>query len=1203
MGYRYSDDFSFYDENCKPYNISIEKNSDLQHLHSTVRGDGYHVLVNGNRHFAKTPALKNFRMVLEFAVTPLLLLQKSMKFHVPGFILFFRYDRFSRTGYAVECLFHEECVSAELFRCGPAFRESCGERVEAAFDSSATGGVFEAALDVNDNVFGLSVNGARLETHDHGNAFPSPGAAGLDKTHYAGELVVKRIEICSEETPGLKEIISPFAIELPSVHGMSAPYRFEAGISQYAGGPYELGISLSGGIKDRPERGQCGKQWTHEIDRLRNPYLRLDSPEGEIGTVILQNGLMTLLDREEQRYWTTGRYPQPEWPLRRKALFEYLPPAKDIVFSAGYDYFENKPQIFLGGGPFEAMAGADGKIFYSGPPLREGKAAVKVASPADKIIVSKIPEYVEDRERAVNHARKNHYFFEHEKCLFQLAVYYRGDSYDPGEFRVVARAETVFGETLQNAAAVSGEGLSRPEVFNGELGIDRVSCTVEVLGFLKTGVYRLAVKVTAGIRPVHDEKIVFEVLSGDPGAPSPPEASGLPLLFSIPNEIKYLETDAFDPRAEEAGYMHYIGMSCFYPEYGRKKRIWELLGIYRRKWLLSITSRTTPGDLSIEGNSDIIKHCDYLQIPSDDTPHGRYELWQREMYRGKLLELLIEFFRENPDILASMKTVTLDALTGALGSGDYIGEEEFKDIVGSCWQRWLGFFARWLAGVSEAKELKLKAVNSNIKDGPGYFLSLYVAKNRSGYSLRHLGFSEEVAKHFEGFWQFEDYPYACGYSIVRGTFLIMTSKMHHPSLKIFPEIYSTLLDGCNDGAVAHAHPPFGFYELPPQMVRERIYEYAFAACWLSGGKFRFWEDNGFHFRVHSREAFDELLAAWGNVLKHRPERPVRTACFLADAGLIATHPDYYEENCKLFSVSKNVNNTGEEFLAYIYGRSRDAGLPAGFAAGMAEMENLRPGMADLLVLPPLNRDAPAGLIENIRRLHKSGVNLICSEEACGLEDIFGLEPLEKPVNVAKIKIAREYAPGPGHPGEEPASHKLCRALYGVRDAEIILSGAGDAAGEYDIPVLSVRRTERGSAAFFNIPPTVVMRDSFLERYVIGQECLSELVREAAVAVLNELSDPVARAKGARVIAFYDSAGRLVIAVEEESVFSRKDVREYPRCVFVEINRPSVKDEDISCDRPFSVFSRTGGRIVLRLLLGRYESALITVDKRGPRARN
>jgi hypothetical protein len=77
---------------------------------------------------------------------------------------------------------------------------------------------------------------------------------------------------------------------------------------------------------------------------------------------------------------------------------------------------------------------------------------------------------------------------------------------------------------------------------------------------------------------------------------------------------------------------------------------------------------------------------------------------------------------------------------------------------------------------------------------------------------------------------------------------------------MFPEFYTRSLEGCPDGAVYRANPPFGLIpNIPTSMHRKRILEYVYGAVWHNEEGFDYWRDYGFHTRTWSQEEFEALV--------------------------------------------------------------------------------------------------------------------------------------------------------------------------------------------------------------------------------------------------------------------------------------------------------------------------------------------------------
>lgn len=1196
MSYRFEADFSFSDERGKPYDLLLEQNSDFDHRHSVVKNGEYHVLIPGNKHLARTPSVKNFKTRFKLKIdTPRF--DDSCKFFEYGFRFFFRYDRHLKDGYLLEGLVSDKSILSNLFSINSRNQRTVLEKTEIPIPAGFNRSRLNCVVDVKENRIGISLNGVGVEITDAKNSFPRAGMIGLDRGFYHGELTVEKWSMSSAEKMARSRIAGPLTIEIPRDHGMSVAYRYVLNLFQYENGPYALDIKLSGGIKDRPERVKGGHAWCHEMDRLTSPYVRLDSPAGECRNIILRRGAMTLLDPEEKRPWLPRLYEDIPWPLKRTVCLDSLPDPDSLAFAAGYEFFENDPMNFLAGGPLEVLCDSRGRVLYHGPSVRRGKIAVSVKSPEDKLICLRIPEDIPGREQALVHARRNHYFFEKEKIRFSLHAQYQSELFFSWEFQLSARVENVYGDSVGKEIRLSAvaEGAGPENLLKEKLDIAGRLWNVEMDGCLDTGVYHLVVTVLLGNRRVYDHTVVFEILSEAPDAPPPPIASGLPMLFSDTSEIQYLERNAFDPWSEMAGAMHYYSI-CYFPipAYARKKQIWKLLKVYHRKWLLSITERTVGGDLSVEKNADIIEQCDFLQIPFEGTRTGRYDLWKFDTYRNEVLEILADFLRLNPEDAGNLKVLSPALVDQVKVRKTYLPEEALMDLVDHCWQKWLAYFSGRLAEIYRTQHDKIKKINSRIGRSAGGPFPLYASHHKSAYFMSYYGHHPlgGTEKYCDGFWQFEDYPYSCGYPNTRAIFPMLTLKLHYSRWRLFPEVYADLWDGCNDGAVSQAHPPYGLYELPDATIKLRIYEYAFSVVWFKEGKFHFWNDYGFQFRNHRKEHFAVLLSAWRNVLKHQPVRPVRTTCFLHDLDLIAAHPDHYEKNCNIHTPWKDVFNTAEEALAYSYEAARNAGLSAGFAVSLEGLKSLSSEHMDLLVIPPLPQGLTREHLDAIRELHRQGVNLIGFETVPGLEDLFGVKVRDAAVPIRKIGFALEYSARVGGPAAECDEHELCRSRYESAGAASILLGAETAVGRLEIPVLLTHETPWGRTAFFNLPPTVVNREAMVEKVGYGQECISAVIRDSFRYLLRRLSRPGVSAAEAKVIAFHDAVGDLVTVVEDDSPIYGDDA-EYPRAILLRMELPGIENRFIECDRDYSVAHQEPGRLVIRLFLGKYESAVFT----------
>jgi hypothetical protein len=302
---------------------------------------------------------------------------------------------------------------------------------------------------------------------------------------------------------------------------------------------------------------------------------------------------------------------------------------------------------------------------------------------------------------------------------------------------------------------------------------------------------------------------------------APPLASGLPFLYSTPNEDRYLERDSFDPwnPMPSCDIEHYFSCSTFTPAVGIKRKVWEAIAPFNRKWFMWLDSRTAnPWDynLYIEG----VKNADYMQY---QLPHVeyRYDLWKLENYSSGVLDILHEFLSLNPQIAEDIaytkecNEFTVDNLTKLLKNYQ---------------EEWYGFACKKTREIFLEQNKTFTKLNAKFKRSYYGPFSVYTSPYKTYNVMKHFGLDAkyDVSELYTGFMQFEDYPFSCSYPVYRGAFAAMTIKLHQPKLKLYPEVYGCKsYGGCPDGLVAFANPPLGVYVMPEYFLVTQCYEYAF----------------------------------------------------------------------------------------------------------------------------------------------------------------------------------------------------------------------------------------------------------------------------------------------------------------------------------------------------------------------------------------
>ena len=447
--------------------------------------------------------------------------------------------------------------------------------------------------------------------------------------------------------------------------------------------------------------------------------------------------------------------------------------------------------------------------------------------------------------------------------------------------------------------------------------------------------------------------------------------------------------------------------------------------------------------------------------------------------------------------------------------------------------------------------------------------------------MRSFAMNADVAKHYKGFFQFEDYPFACNYGLARGVFSLAACKKVFPTTNIYPEIYTIGHMGCPDCAVSSAFPPFGvFMHNPPIRIKRRIFEYAFATGWHDEDGFHFWRDYGFQACNFDVERYGVLLSSWPVVRDHPPVKPLKATAFISSSECCRKSksiagPLEFEDWCYQAGVFK----TSEECIAFAYETARESGLQAGFQSSLESLNKLNADDIDLLVLPSLAGATDEDL-NNIRKLHKEGVNLLGFEDVTGLEDLFGVEEVEK-VRVHNLRAVK------GNQAfcdrltsfEEYTDHFACEGKYKAKTASVLIDA--------EIPILLTQTTATGKTALFNVPPTVVRRDQFVQRISYGRQSVSKLINSATAAVIADLSDAAVKTTAGELIAFEAEGGESVVILENIST----DTAISPR---VRIRKRNRNEHIQSCDALYQVLAENDSEISLCLKLEAELTAVIVI---------
>ena len=1151
--YRYANDFTVRDEAGRAEGIEVERPTTYSHRHGTVDEDGYRVLVNGAKHVLSTPKLRDFRFESDLSIKPL-----RQDFEV-GVRLLYRYDRDSRRFGEVKFYWLKDlefCI------------ESDGELVFSRKD---------AKLPPLKGELVLEVRGTRATGTFFGQDFAFDVPAGVPERGYLAfdtcfspglQATFRRVEVVSPDRIS-RTHVRDWHLELSCVQGLQEPLRYDLTQHRLSTGETEFTARLSGGVMDRGPRIQTGgKEWCSILERLTTPYVRFESEGRELSNRLFFSGTKTLYDRQlvdELKHRTAAYYlPKVDWPIGRTWIFREFP--EKFTVAAGYEYAMVNPWRFAENGPWELIADQDGKTVYEGGSLRQGRTAVRILPVADPSIVARVPQDVAKREKALKHAATCGYFSEKTVPSFTVSYALRKGDFAAEEVDCRTELTTVFGDKVCEVRT----GEAKVEEIDG--GFVRVSYPVTAEKALPVGVYHLTATDRLQSAEPRRETFVFEVLPDDPNGPCPPVASGLPTLYAIPNEIKYLESSALDPWADFAGMGHYYTIDEHYPDVGLQLGVDRFYPLYRRKWWPNMGGRNGgPEHLESPGTEELVRRAQMIQPAGFKGGHmARFDFMMAGAYRGDQLKILADFVRERRP---AAKLLTPEGLAKHEAENTGLSKDEFRELVETCWDEFLDYARPRVAAIWQRVIDRLREINPKIDIATGGPYSIYVTRYKSPYTLRFAGYHVEddrLAPSRDGFYQFEDYHFSCDYPLTRAAYFVSGYGLHYPNgRRILPEIYYRAWTRCNDGAVFQAHPGVdGDAPLLDTHQRRIVYQYCYGTPHYADGAWGYWRGYGFHARNPEKGAMNEMMYAWGKMLKNKPARPLKAPYFVQDLAALRLHGDYVEDETSNRIKGRtydyggyDVCNSAEEDLGYAYEQCSAAGYNTPVLTTYADLARLTPEICEFVVLPPVVKGTPEETLAAIRALHARGVNLVCFESAEGLEDLFGVRVAE-PRRVTAI-------------GDERFSHKLAVVRTAPDGAKVLLA---DNAGT---PILMTHGTKSGRTAFFALPPTVVSRSTFREAFTWGQETTSaEMARAMRRAFAFVAPEPSVRSERGEVSAVVTEQGDIAVVVNESTPLYGNTTR-YPVTYRLKVSAPGIGRMKADADAPFRVISSTDDTVTIR----------------------
>ncbi len=1107
--FRLYENFSVCDDNKQPYSLETERHTAIDDLHARVENGvfGFHSI--GNRFVFKTPSLAQVNISLRFGFT-------SLYEFSPNFHLLFHYNTQTWQGEGLRLIYHLDDSVTLSYILLDKMRVEEKAAVTLRGIQMKEGDWYELSVSITKGQLSGTLCGQSF-SFDVGDGC---GAVAIERKNYIGSWLLDEVCITSEDVIEETMLLPKQTVSIPLTGGGDIPYQLTWQAQKENERSYVY-LTLSGGTVTRPKnREDRPGQYVAERDILTAPYVLLQNGT-QSQKIYFYNDRKILSDPNV--YWDCLKlyWQCPELPLEQKVAISMDLLTDDLTITYGYESFEATGYMMQAIGATEYVFDRSGKLLYEG--VTPGESFYSIQSPADKKAVSFVPADCYDREAVLTHLKENHYFSIDEPITMTLQLHTR---LNLDYVKVQAEIRDVYD---RKTLATLSPSVTAAESLLGYEGID---CMVQHAPMAE-GVYRIAFVVFYGDSEYKRYSCVFEVYD-EKSTVSPAVASGLPYVFSMPNEQKWLSRNTFDlwSPMPSCDAEHYISAVTDTPMEGERKEVWRMLPPFKREWFAWLQYRTC-NDWEMENHMDVVKHADYLYYPAPVELYPlRNDLYllQTYNYNPEIRGYLRKFLSENPAI-AEQLSFDLGEEENAEKLQMLVDETEMdrteggltydnlKELLDLCHEEWFSFVLDRLHQNFIDQNSEMKAINPNFKRAIYGPFNQYVSCTLSYHTIRSFGLipDESLSRDvYTGFAVFEDYPYSCAYQTYRGAFGVMTTLLHVPKLVIYPEQYKGSFGGCIDGAVKFSHAPMGAYNIEPYMNSTHAFEFVFNTPYRTDEGYQYWRTYGFHRPDFGPALWEQLVRDWHYAIDYQPQQPCRTIAFAAE---YTDAEDVFDCRIPTLARTASLANRSEQAHGYLYECCREGGLNAGFAVKLNTLTTLSATECSILVLPTLAQATPE-VIAAIRRLYAEGVALIAVSDIPGLEDLFGVRECRRVADVHTLYYAdaceRVY------PSEA--------ALYYEADGAEVLLSAND-----KLPlVLRHNRT-----LLLNAAVTDMGYECFEGMAGKGRRSVSTLLRRCVKQAVRQLNSQPVLGENVGVTLFKTKTGETVLLAIDYTPFDNR----------------------------------------------------------------
>ncbi|MBR3942297.1 MAG: hypothetical protein IKJ55_02980, partial [Clostridia bacterium] len=988
------------------------------------------------------------------------------------------------------------------------------------------------------------------------------GKLAIERVDFIGELLIESVGFTSNDTFETENIILETKVDIPLTNGGDIPYTVSWEINKVED-EYYLTAKLDGGVKTRKvNREDRPGQYAVERDWMTDPYIGIGTPDALSRNFCIAQGEKAFIDPNIFWECQKGFFGDTELPIVNTYKIPEHLICDEMEFVFGYADLDCTGFGTQRGGS-EFRFTPDGKLIYEGGKA-DGSDIYELYSQEDKVALSFVPEDCYKKEDVIWHIKYNHYFDVSEDIEFTFVMQ---TMTNPDFLEIKASVINVYEtETL-------GTYPAEVEISKWKYGYNQMTAKVHVPK-MEIGVYKAEFVILYGGKEHKRYVKVFEVFDQNSDE-NPALKSGLPFIFSMPNEQKWLMRNAFDlwTPMKSCDVVHYYNCATDTPVEATIRKQWKLNKKFKREWFLWLASRTCKNWQDREYYRELIENCDYLFLSYNEkdvdlSQSGlfpfctEFHLYQNFMRRAEeRVGMTDEFLKLNPEIAEKVD----------YKPGMEFTFERYLNMFEVCASEWIAHQNKKGLEYIKAQNEEIAKVNPNVKRSLYGPINMYVTPTLTNHSLQFYCTDDYKAVAddiYTGFTVFEDYPFSCAYQTYRAPFTFMTLLLHAPKLRLYPEQYSGSKGGCIDGAVKFAHPPMGQYSVEPYQVASHAFEYVFNTAYKLEDGYHYWDTYGFH---RGPGLIPGLVLEWKYVVQNKPKQPLKAIAYLAEY----TDKEDYLEVLEAREDLKNVFmvNPSEIGHGLIHECTRECGVPNGFALKADTLKTLSAKECDVLVVPNI-KYAEKEVTTQIRRLYNEGVNLIAVSDVTGLEDLFGVEANEcvQKINCVCCDGEKEFV----------REHDA-KLLYKPISAEkVMTTESGEAL------IVKTDRTVLINTSVTNLGGSDLMYEGCAKTpFVVGK-----LIRKTIMRLLRELSTPLALGENVGVTLFETEDNRKMLLAMDYTPFDNKE--HSTKEAIVKINMDGITDA--KSDRELFVGKKDGIVKELRFNIREHESVFIELFK-------